>query len=1182
MASKTIKGLTIEIGGDTTKLGQAISSMEKEAGKASKELSDINKVLKLMPNSEELLLQKQKTLAKEIGATSEKLDVLKEAEKQVQKQFEEGKVSEEQIQALQREILVTTNTLEGYQKAAEETAKALEEAGHASGDATEGARQVASASDDAAKSEKTLTEKITDQKTELTKLKEQYVEAYLQYGKNSDEARKLESQIKDLSGEIAGNEKAVKAASDAADEADKSLDDMGDSAREAGGGLSTAAVAAGEFIGNLALDVLKEAVSALKEIGQNILETGMGFESSMSKVGAIAGEVAESDLPAITKAAEKMHLSYQQGADATETAMNILEAKARKMGETTQFSAQEAADAMSYMAMAGWKTEDMLKGIDGVMNLAAASGEELAITSDIVTDAMTALGMETEQAADFADILTAASTNANTNVSMLGESFKYCASLAGAMDASAEDLALGLGLMANSGIKGSQAGNNLKNALTNLVRPMKAQAVAMQELGLVATETVNVIDNAKVDKALTNVEKKTLDMQKAQLAYNDAVAKYGEASSQAQTKLLNLEKAENNLTAAQNALTKAQEGTTKTIQGQSKFVDDAGNMKSLGEIYDVLRESLGKINVELTDADGNIKEYETLIEELEQSEEGLTQAEQIKNAAILFGKQNLSGMLAIVNASADDYEKLKTALYNCGGAAEETARKMNDNLAGDLKILNSAWQEFEITIYESANAPLRDLVQLVTNEVMPALTGLFNGTEGADKALGDALGNVVKTALKQFNDALPAIANIGGTLILTLSQSLMDAAPELLTTFFNIADELADSLGTALPELTEKLAENLVKIAAILAERVPQLIAKLGAALIASVPAIVEAGFTLLSGLLQAFPELVQNLVPVVSGLVLSLVEMLVSHMSEFLEGSVQLLLALCDAFVPLIEALVPLVPELITSLVDMLLDNSDTLLEGAGKLFYMLVSAMMKTNQKLIEVLAAMLVNVLNELRKLYPKLTKLMDRVLDIIFQPLRDIKQRMITSGHNIIAGLLQGIEESATWLYKAVTSLANTIIEKITKPFEISSPSKKMKWVGEMIDEGLAEGISDSADKPEQQMKKMSAGLLKEAEPQEIAAPVRMAQLASRLLTETAPLPQQIEAQSTSAIPVQPVYAAPELYERLDALLNAVRDGKILAIDGEKLVGATIDRIDAQLGIRQEQAQRGEFYDVSPGY
>ena len=196
--------------------------------------------------------------------------------------------------------------------------------------------------------------------------------------------------------------------------------------------------------------------------GAAALTVAANFDEGMSKVQAISG--------------------------ATGDELQKLRDKAREMGAKTKFSASEAADAMSYMAMAGWKTGEMLDGIEGIMNLAAASGEDLATTSDIVTDALTAFGLKAKDSAHFSDILAAASSNANTNVSMLGESFKYCAPIAGAMGYSAEDVAEALGLMANSGIKASQAGTALRSIMTKLTGDIK---ISGKELGEVTIKATN-------------------------------------------------------------------------------------------------------------------------------------------------------------------------------------------------------------------------------------------------------------------------------------------------------------------------------------------------------------------------------------------------------------------------------------------------------------------------------------------------------------------------------------------------------------------------------------------------------------------------------------------------------------------------------------------------------------------
>ena len=207
---------------------------------------------------------------------------------------------------------------------------------------------------------------------------------------------------------------------------------------------------------------------AMREIAQAYLEcvgVAADFQETMSGVEAISGATAEE--------------------------MALLSAKAKDLGADTKFTAKEAGDAMGYMAMAGWKARDMLSGLEGVMNLAAASGEDLAATSDIVTDALTAFGMTAADSGRFADILAVAASNANTNVAMMGETFKYVAPVAGALGYSAEDTALAIGLMANSGIKASQAGTTLRSVITRLSTDAGASKTQLGALG-VLTERLGV------------------------------------------------------------------------------------------------------------------------------------------------------------------------------------------------------------------------------------------------------------------------------------------------------------------------------------------------------------------------------------------------------------------------------------------------------------------------------------------------------------------------------------------------------------------------------------------------------------------------------------------------------------------------------------------------------------------
>lgn len=222
-------------------------------------------------------------------------------------------------------------------------------------------------------------------------------------------------------------------------------------------GIGFGAMAA---IGSKAVSVVG---NGLKSLTTGTISAGTNFESAMSSVASISG--------------------------ATGNDLKELTSKAKQMGATTQFSATEAANAMEYMAMAGWKTKDMVSGIGGIMNLAAASGSDLARTSDIVTDALTAFGKSASDSGTFADVMAAASSNANTNVEMMGETFKYVGAAAGAMGYSIQDIALATGLMANSGIKGSEAGTALRSVITRMAKPTKESSAAMKKLGLSMTDS---------------------------------------------------------------------------------------------------------------------------------------------------------------------------------------------------------------------------------------------------------------------------------------------------------------------------------------------------------------------------------------------------------------------------------------------------------------------------------------------------------------------------------------------------------------------------------------------------------------------------------------------------------------------------------------------------------------------
>ena len=313
---------------------------------------------------------------------------------------------------------------------------------------------------------KQLNSVLDNQKKILQSYKDQLEVIVKEQGEESKGADELRIKIANQQAAINETTKEIGKWEDALDDAGKELDDdtkktdeFGDALNDTTkGGLSAFTVA----LGNLAADVIRDAVQGLKDLAKQTIEVGKEFDASMSKVGAVSG--------------------------ATGSELLSLRDKAKEMGATTKFTATEAAEAFNYMAMAGWKTEDMLNGIEGVLNLAAASGADLATTSDIVTDALTAMGYSAQDAGHLADVMAAAASNANTNVEMMGATFQYAAPIVGALGLNMEDTAVAIGLMANAGIKGEKAGTALRAILTRISTDAGASSKKLGALGTLTDE----------------------------------------------------------------------------------------------------------------------------------------------------------------------------------------------------------------------------------------------------------------------------------------------------------------------------------------------------------------------------------------------------------------------------------------------------------------------------------------------------------------------------------------------------------------------------------------------------------------------------------------------------------------------------------------------------------------------
>ena len=455
-------------------------------------------------------------------------------------------------------------------------------------------------------------------KQRVTDLEKEHERLQAEYDATGGESEKLKKKLE------ANTEALAKARDKTADETEK-LQEMGQALQEAG--IDTNNIAKNTEELQKQYDKLQKSQEKVAAINEKIDKNNQAIAQTKSQltgtIGAIAAVGTAIYAGPVKKAAEfqEQMSGVKAISGATTEEIAQLSNKAKEMGASTKFTATEAGQAMEYMAMAGWKTEDMLGGIEGIMNLAAASGEDLASVSDIVTDALTAFGLSASDAGHFSDVLAQASSNANTNVSMMGSTFQKVAPVAGALGYSVEDMSLGIGLMANASIKAEVAGTSLKTALANMAKPTDAQAAAMEKYGI----------------SLTNAD---------------------------------------------------------------------GSMKSFGDVVKNLRSSLG----------------------------GLSESEQVAAATTIFGKESFAGMLAIVNASEADFNKLTDAVYNCDGAAKQMAETKLDNLNGSITLAQSALDALQVELGELLLPTLTEGIKKFT-EIVNAVTDFVRENPQAVKTI---------------------------------------------------------------------------------------------------------------------------------------------------------------------------------------------------------------------------------------------------------------------------------------------------------------------------------------------------------------------------------------------------------------------------------------------------------------
>lgn len=752
-----------------------------------------------------------------------------------------------------------------------------------------------------------LKQKISDQRSELDRLKEAYQGAYLE--NNKAKMKELAEQIKKTSKEINENESAMKKAESEANSYDKTMSGIGNTLRSLIPSFSELKQAIANTFVNSVKNGIANIGRSIVDFGKQSIETGMNFQSSMSEVAAISGATGN-DLDRLTNTA-------------------------KEFGRTTQFSASESAQALKYMALAGWSVDDSIAGMPGVLGLAAASGMDLASASDMVTDYLSAFGMEAKESAQFADMLAFAQNNSNTTAQQLGEAFKNCAANLNAAGQDVQTTTSFLEAMANQGLKGAQAGT----ALTAVMRD---------------------ITNSMQNGAIT----------------------------------------------------------------------------------------IGDTSVAVQDANGNFRDLTDIMKDVEAATQGMGDAERAAALSKTFTADSQKAVNLALNEGMENIEGYENALRSSTGAAQKAADVMNNNLAGDLKTLSSAWESVQIGIYEFFEPALRAGVQFLTGTIVPAIQGVIDWLNSLDfSGVQNAFSNMFGDSGGAILGSIAGIAGAVGAVTLAIkgwnklkalnpfskTEGEAQKSTSKISSFFK---DLGSGIKESLQGAGEFVKTTLAGIGDMFSNMGLQ-----GAASFAIVVGTITASLAVLALIGQPVIDLFQGISDAIS----SLVGGILQELAEALVRVADVFPIICSGLArlsPLIVAVgtaigetAPFIEALGTAISDVVVAVG----EGVAQIVTAITPAVQIIGSvftQIVQIIADCIVQIVTVLSPYAPELT----RMIEATSQAVQAISNAFSTLFSNIspiidsITGLIRGLGDSISEIFNSIGGVIESVGSGIQSALE----------------------------------------------------------------------------------------------------------------------------------------------------
>lgn len=638
---------------------------------------------------------------------------------------------------------------------------------------------------------------------------------------------------------------------------DKGIDDASKKANGLGGKLSSGL----GKVAKVAVGAVTASATAVTAIGASSVKAGMDFDKAMSQVYATMGENAE-----------KM-VEYNGQAMKSSDALRSF---AKKMGAETAFSATESAEALNYMALAGYDAETSIAMLPNVLNLASAGTMDLAQASDMVTDAQTALGLSIEETNTMVDQMAKTSSTTNTSVKQLGEAMLTIGGTARFMKGGTNELNQVLGILADNGIKGSEAGTHLRNMLLKLSDPTDAGASAMAKLGL---EIYDAEGNMRSFQDIFGDMKKS--MKDLNYTSEEMVTAFAD--------MFNVR----DVASAQALLNTDEERWNEVAEA----IENAGfSLTSFGEqVQKNLGTSLDDIRSKFSDMGVSSEEFDTALKNANGDAQQFMQA-------MLASTQQGTSYNDILSAMGGSLDNLQTAFDETTGSAQAMADTQLDNLAGDLTIFNSALEGAKIAISDNLTPTLRDFVQFGTGGLSDLTKAIDEG--GLTGAFG-MLGDFLSQGLNMIVEQLPAVIDAGMELVSSLGQGIIDNLPQITNVALEIVMKLIEGIGVALPAIINGAGQIIITLAQGLGENLPKLVPQVvdiiinvADTLIDNIDLIIDAGLKLIIGLAEGLVQALPKLIEKIPMIIIKLNVAIIKNLPLILSAGVQIVLTLIKGIV--------------------------------------------------------------------------------------------------------------------------------------------------------------------------------------------------------------------------------------------------------------------------------------------